>query len=60
MKATETNLLEFLREPKQFVIPIYQRTYRMNGNIEVDFSSFSQLEDIMFLVHQAFQKHNNK
>ncbi len=27
MKATETNLLEFLREPKQFVIPIYQRTY---------------------------------
>lgn len=27
MKATETNLLEFLRQPKQFVIPIYQRTY---------------------------------
>ncbi|MGL5875320.1 MAG: DUF262 domain-containing protein [Xenococcaceae cyanobacterium] len=27
MKATEINLLEFLREPKQFVIPIYQRTY---------------------------------
>lgn len=27
MKADETNLLEFLREPKQFVIPIYQRTY---------------------------------
>lgn len=27
MKATETNLLEFLREPKQFIIPIYQRTY---------------------------------
>jgi len=27
MKATETNLLEFLKQPKQFVIPIYQRTY---------------------------------
>ncbi|MDJ0534256.1 MAG: DUF262 domain-containing protein [Xenococcaceae cyanobacterium MO_207.B15] len=27
MKATETNLLDFLREPKQFVIPIYQRNY---------------------------------
>ncbi|SDK38162.1 DUF262 and DUF1524 domain-containing protein [Sediminibacillus albus] len=27
MKATETNLLQFLKGPKQFVIPIYQRTY---------------------------------
>jgi len=27
MKATETKLLEFLKGPKQFVIPIYQRTY---------------------------------
>ena len=27
MKATETNCLKFLKEPKQFVIPIYQRTY---------------------------------
>jgi hypothetical protein len=23
MKATETNLLEFLKQPKQFIIPIY-------------------------------------
>ena len=27
MKATETKLLNFLKGPKQFVIPIYQRTY---------------------------------
>lgn len=27
MKAQENSLLKFLREPKQFVIPIYQRTY---------------------------------
>ena len=27
MKATEANLLEFLRKSPQFVIPIYQRTY---------------------------------
>lgn len=27
MKATETNLLKFLKQPNQFVIPIYQRTY---------------------------------
>ncbi len=27
MKAKETNFLEFLRGPKQLVIPIYQRTY---------------------------------
>ncbi len=27
MKATETKLLDFLKGPKQFVIPIYQRTY---------------------------------
>lgn len=27
MKATETNCLKFLKEPKQLVIPIYQRTY---------------------------------
>mgnify|MGYP006418480891 CR=1 FL=1 len=27
MKAFETNLLAFLRDPKQFVIPIYQRKY---------------------------------
>jgi uncharacterized protein with ParB-like and HNH nuclease domain/predicted transport protein len=27
MKATETNFLNFLRKPAQFIIPIYQRTY---------------------------------
>lgn len=27
MKATETSLLKFLQAPKQFIIPIYQRTY---------------------------------
>jgi uncharacterized protein with ParB-like and HNH nuclease domain len=27
MKATEANLLEFLRKSPQFVIPIYQRAY---------------------------------
>ncbi len=27
MKATETKLLDFLKGPKQFLIPIYQRTY---------------------------------
>lgn len=27
MKATETNCLKFLKQPNQFVIPIYQRTY---------------------------------
>ena len=27
MKATEANLLQFIKAPKQFIIPIYQRTY---------------------------------
>jgi uncharacterized protein with ParB-like and HNH nuclease domain len=27
MKATEANLLDFLKKSPQFVIPIYQRTY---------------------------------
>ena len=27
MKAKETNLLKFLNAPKQFIIPVYQRTY---------------------------------
>src|SRR5579883_3652303 len=27
MKATETNFLKFLQGTKQFIIPIYQRTY---------------------------------
>jgi len=27
MKAVEANLLTFLKGPKQFIIPIYQRTY---------------------------------
>src|SRR5215211_2774530 len=27
MKATEANLLQFVKAPKQFIIPIYQRTY---------------------------------
>jgi uncharacterized protein with ParB-like and HNH nuclease domain len=27
MKATEANLLEFLKKSPQFLIPIYQRTY---------------------------------
>jgi uncharacterized protein with ParB-like and HNH nuclease domain len=30
MKAKETNFLEFLKGPKQFIIPIYQRTYSWN------------------------------
>jgi uncharacterized protein with ParB-like and HNH nuclease domain/predicted transport protein len=30
MKAIETNLLEFLKGQKQFIIPIYQRTYSWN------------------------------
>ena len=28
MKATEAKLLDFLKKSPQFVIPIYQRTYR--------------------------------
>ena len=27
MKATEANLLQLMKAPKQFIIPIYQRTY---------------------------------
>lgn len=27
MKATSTKFLDFLKAPKQFIIPIYQRTY---------------------------------
>jgi uncharacterized protein with ParB-like and HNH nuclease domain len=27
MKATEANLLDFIRKSSQFIIPIYQRTY---------------------------------
>ena len=27
MKAAEVNLLDFMKGPKQFIIPIYQRTY---------------------------------
>ena len=27
MKASEANFLEFLQGPRQFIIPIYQRTY---------------------------------
>lgn len=27
MKAKETNLPKFLNAPKQFIIPVYQRTY---------------------------------
>jgi len=30
MRADETKLLKFLNGPKQFVIPIYQRTYSWN------------------------------
>ena len=30
MKATEVNFLKFLKQPNQFVIPIYQRTYSWN------------------------------
>lgn len=32
--------------------------WRMNGDIEVGFSSLSKLNDVMFLIRQAFQKHN--
>ena len=30
MKATEANLLDFLKKSPQFIIPIYQRTYSWN------------------------------
>ncbi|MFW9613481.1 MAG: DUF262 domain-containing protein, partial [Macellibacteroides fermentans] len=30
MKATSANLLSIIKGPKQFVIPIYQRTYSWN------------------------------
>ena len=32
MKATEANLLRFLQQSKQFIIPIYQRTYSWTEN----------------------------
>lgn len=31
MKATEAKLLDFLKKSPQFVIPIYQRTYFLDG-----------------------------
>ena len=31
VKATETQLVKFLQGTKQFVIPIYQRTYSLTG-----------------------------
>ncbi len=32
--------------------------WRMNGDVEVSFSSLSQIDDVMFLIHQAFNKYN--
>lgn len=32
MKATGTSLLKFLQGPRQFIIPIYQRTYSWTLN----------------------------
>lgn len=32
--------------------------WRMNGNVETSFSSLEQLDDVMFLVHQAFSKYS--
>jgi hypothetical protein len=35
MKATEVNFLKFLKQPNQFIIPIYQRTYSFLIKAEV-------------------------
>jgi len=32
--------------------------WRMNGNVEVGFYSLEQLDDVMALVRQAFDKHS--
>ena len=47
MKATETNFVEFLRKSPQFVIPIYQRTYKLDRTRGLH---------VMGLVRQAFEK----
>ena len=56
MKGIETNFLKFLQQPNQCVIPINQDT---DSWVYQQFlSSLEQLDDVMALVHQAFDKHS--
>ncbi len=48
-----------IKDPQKICRDVTNIGHWGNGDVEVDFSSLSQLEDIMFLVRQSFQKHNN-
>jgi predicted transport protein len=50
--------LQEIKDPKNLCKDI--TGWRMNGDVEVSFSSLSQLEDAMFLIRQAFDKYSNK
>ena len=49
-----------IRDPQKICRDVTNIGHWGNGDVEVDFSSLSQIEDIMFLVRQAFQKHSVK
>ena len=49
-----------IRDPQKICRDVTNKGHWGNGDVEVDFSSLSQIEDIIFLVRQAFQKHSPK
>lgn len=55
MKATEANLLKFLRKSPQFVIPIYQRNYSWTEE-QCRLATKEDLPYVMGLVRQSFDR----
>lgn len=58
LKLTLNMSREEIDDPKNLCKDISKRN--LNGDVELDFSFSSQLEDIMFLVRQAFYKYNQR
>jgi predicted transport protein len=45
-----------IKDPKGLCRDVSNVGHWGNGNVEVGFSSLDQIDDVMFLVHQAFNK----
>lgn len=47
-----------INDPKNLCKDITNLGHWGNGDVEVGFSALEQIDDVMFLVIQAFKKHN--
>ena len=61
MKASAKNLLSIIKEPKQFIIPIYQRTYSWQfKQCALLLKDIQEASKILISVYSFSDKHINQ